>query len=144
MTNTDKSKPSRQRTVGDYIVEKRIGAGSFANVYKGFHRQTNLTVAIKQVSREKLNLSQKHQENLESEISIMKTLQHPHIVRLFDVIVSVCVCVARLPISRIQSTERHIYLIMEFCAGGDLAKFIRKHGAIPEVVAKRLALHLGT
>jgi serine/threonine-protein kinase ULK/ATG1 len=39
------------------------------------------------------------QQNLESEIAIMKKLKHPHIVRLYD----------------IQTTERHIYLILEYC-----------------------------
>ena len=68
-------------------MARRIGAGSFAHVYRGNHKTTNVPVAIKAIDREKMNLNKKHQENLESEISIMKKLQHPNIVKLFDIIV---------------------------------------------------------
>jgi len=75
--------------VGSYVVVRRIGSGAFAHVYRGHNKNSNLPVAIKAVDREKMQLNKKHQENLESEISIMKRLHHPNIVRLYDIIVSI-------------------------------------------------------
>ena len=69
-------------------------------------------VAIKSVELKKLN--KKLRDNLYSEIKILKTLHHPHIVALID-------C---------QETEHHIHLIMEFCELGDLSYFIKKRDTL--------------
>ncbi|KAL0086385.1 kinase-like domain-containing protein [Phycomyces blakesleeanus] len=69
-------------TVGDYVVNAKIGQGSFATVYKAQHKTTQRIVAIKSVSRSKL--TKKLQENLESEISILKAIRHDHIVGLIE------------------------------------------------------------
>jgi serine/threonine protein kinase len=42
-----------------------------------------------------------------------------------------------------QETKTHIYLITEYCSGGDLAKAIRKRGALPEEEVRHLAVQLG-
>lgn len=118
-------------TVGDYIVGKEIGQGSFANVYLASHKvcfnsddscyqwltliqRTKDTVAIKAVRRDKL--TPKLLENLESEIAILKGIRHDHVVILMD-------C---------QTTQSHIHLIMEYCALGDLSKYIKKRDKLPE------------
>ena len=111
--------------VGNYRRMEEIGRGSFATVYKaakvvgsnsrsvhrhltdGDQRNGNI-VAMKSVDLIRLN--KKLKENLYSEIHILKTLHHPHIVALID-------C---------QENSTHIHLIMEFCEMGDLSYFIRK------------------
>ncbi|KAI5811463.1 putative serine/threonine protein kinase [Peziza echinospora] len=70
-------------------------------------KKTNRIVAIKSVMRAKLN--RRLLENLESEISILTSLKHPHITRLKECIKS----------------RAHIHLVMEFCSMGDLAGFIK-------------------
>ena len=35
-----------------------------------------------------------------------------------------------------------MYLVMEYCSGGDLAKYIRRHRRIPEVAARALLRQL--
>lgn len=97
---------------GDYNVGAEIGRGSFANVYKGHYTPTRTTVAIKAVQRAKLN--KKLLTNLESEIVILKTMEHPHVVRLMDY----------------QKTATHFFLIMEYCSLGDLSFFFRKRHEI--------------
>ncbi|CCE64251.1 hypothetical protein TPHA_0H00410 [Tetrapisispora phaffii CBS 4417] len=115
-----------------YIIDKEIGKGSFATVYKGtcisYNEQHNgddnddrtdtngggndsfeSAVAIKAVSKSKLK-NKKLLENLEIEIAILKKIQHPHIVRLID-------C---------QRTSTDFYLIMEYCSLGDLTFLIKK------------------
>lgn len=88
---------------------REIGAGSFAKVYLGHTIDVpSRTVAIKSVLRSRL--TKKLLENLESEISILKGIRHPHIVTLID----------------ITNTGSHIHLIMEYCPLGDLSFFIKK------------------
>ena len=65
-------------------------------------------VAIKSVQLYKLN--SKLKANLHSEIKILRSLHHPHIVALID-------C---------QESTNHIHLVMEFCQLGDLSAFIKK------------------
>ncbi|ROT42849.1 kinase-like protein [Sodiomyces alkalinus F11] len=94
--------------VGDFRIDAEIGKGSFATVYRGYHRTSNALVAIKSVELSRLN--KKLRENLYSEIKILKTLRHPHIVALHDCIES----------------ATHINLAMEYCELGDLSMFIKK------------------
>jgi serine/threonine-protein kinase ULK/ATG1 len=69
-------------------------------------------VAVKSVSRS--ILTTKLFENLQSEIDILKRMSHPHVTQLIDII----------------RAEKYIYLVMEFCAGGDLSIYIKKRGKI--------------
>lgn len=98
--------------VRPYVIVSEIGKGSFATVYKGYHEETHVQVAIKTVKRD--NLSAKLFENLQSEIQILKSLSHRHITKLTDIVRS----------------EHHIYLIMEYCSGGDLTGYIKKRGRV--------------
>ncbi|KAF7319635.1 Other ulk ulk protein kinase [Mycena chlorophos] len=95
-----------------WIIGSHIGKGSFATVYKGYNEDDNRTVAIKTVLRSKL--SPKLFENLQSEIHILKSLSHRHITKLIDIV----------------WTERNIYMIMEYCAGGDLTNYIKTRGKV--------------
>ncbi|KFY96154.1 hypothetical protein V498_02865 [Pseudogymnoascus sp. VKM F-4517 (FW-2822)] len=94
--------------VGAYRIDTEIGKGSFATVYRAHRRTTRALVAIKSVNLAKLN--RKLKENLNQEIDILQSLQHPHIVAL---------------LGRHQ-TDTHIHLVMEYCELGDLSLFIRK------------------
>ncbi|CAH2355298.1 serine/threonine-protein kinase Atg1p [[Candida] railenensis] len=95
--------------IGIYTIGPEIGKGSFATVYKCIDNKTHQPVAIKSVVRSKLK-SKKLVENLEIEISILKTMKHPHIVGLLD-------C---------TQTSSHFHLVMDYCSMGDLSYFIRK------------------
>lgn len=97
----------------NYSVEKEIGKGSFAVVYKGTSLRDGRNIAIKAVSRSKLK-NKKLLENLEVEIAILKKIKHPHIVGLID-------C---------ERTASDFFLIMEYCALGDLTFFIKKRKSL--------------
>ncbi|KJA23964.1 hypothetical protein HYPSUDRAFT_162958 [Hypholoma sublateritium FD-334 SS-4] len=106
------SKNTEDDDARPYIIVSDIGKGSFATVYKGYHETTRQEVAIKAVKRD--NLSTKLFENLQSEIQILKSLSHRHITKLIDIV----------------RADKHIYLIMEFCSGGDLTNYIKKRGHV--------------
>ncbi|NWJ11581.1 ULK3 kinase, partial [Crypturellus undulatus] len=103
----------------EFILTERLGAGTYATVYKAYRkRNAREVVAVKCVSKRSLNRASV--ENLLTEIEILKAVRHPHIVELKD----------------FQWDSDHIYLIMEFCAGGDLSRFIRTRRILPEKVVR--------
>ncbi|XP_026565621.1 serine/threonine-protein kinase ULK3 [Pseudonaja textilis] len=102
----------------DFLLTERLGSGTYATVFKAYRKKNaREVVAIKCVSKKKLNKASV--ENLLTEIEILKNVRHPHIVELKD----------------FQWDKEYIYLIMEYCAGGDLSRFIRSRRILPEKVA---------
>ncbi|KAG8477544.1 hypothetical protein CXB51_030758 [Gossypium anomalum] len=116
--------PGQVRLVGDYILGPRIGSGSFAVVWRSRHRQHGLEVAVKEI--DKKLLSSKVSESLLKEINILSTINHPNIIQLFEAI----------------ETEDRIFLVLEYCDGGDLAAYIQRYGKVPEEVARHLMRQL--
>ncbi|XP_020233047.1 serine/threonine-protein kinase ATG1c [Cajanus cajan] len=114
----------RSRVVGDYIVGKQIGAGSFSVVWHGRHKVHGTEVAIKEIAT--LRLNKKLQESLMSEIFILKRINHPNIICLHDII----------------QVPGKIHLVLEYCKGGDLSMYIQRHGKVPEATAKHFMQQL--
>ncbi|XP_040498922.1 serine/threonine-protein kinase ULK3 isoform X2 [Ursus maritimus] len=107
-----------------FILTERLGSGTYATVYKAYAKKdTREVVAIKCVAKKSLNKASV--ENLLTEIEILKGIRHPHIVQLKD----------------FQWDSDNIYLIMEFCAGGDLSRFIHTRRILPERVARVFMQH---
>ncbi|KAH4040059.1 serine/threonine-protein kinase atg1 [Parastagonospora nodorum] len=102
------SSAAAEQIIGKFKRMDHIGKGSFAEVYRGIHIEKRQSVAIKSVNMNKLN--KKLKDNLVSEISILRSLHHPHIVSLID-------C---------HETPSRMHIIMEFCELGDLSAFIKK------------------
>ncbi|KAI9982218.1 hypothetical protein PInf_008113 [Phytophthora infestans] len=121
---------SGRASIGDYVVTSKLGSGSFAVVYEGYHKVSKTPVAIKALSLHKLN--SKLLSNLEMEISIMRQIDHPNVVKLYD----------------IKKTEKHMYLVLEYCAGGDLQHYMRRRqqqsggNLLPESVARHFLREL--
>ncbi|KAM3217197.1 hypothetical protein T459_23017 [Capsicum annuum] len=113
--------------VGDYVVGKQIGAGSFSTVWHARHRIHGTEVAIKEIATARLN--NKLQESLKSEIVILQKINHPNIIRLHDMIEEV----------------GKIYIVLEYCKGGDLSMYIQqRQGKIPEETAKHFMQQLAS
>jgi serine/threonine-protein kinase ULK/ATG1 len=106
-------------TIGDYQYSKRdlIGHGAFAIVFLG-HSKINpeQQVAIKQITKKQLA---KSQSLLEKEIKILKELtklKHENLVALLD-------C---------KESQNNVYLVMEYCNGGDLADYLQARQTLSE------------
>ena len=123
---------SHQKKIGNYYLLKPIGIGSFAKVYKGLDEKTNEIVAVKMIS--KLQFPLEKNDLIEKEISILKSLSHPNIIKITD----------------IKKTQNNIYLIFEFCQMGDLESYIKtcyynpvtKKATVPENVAQKIIMQL--
>nr|QBK87279.1 MAG: putative serine/threonine protein kinase [Marseillevirus LCMAC201] len=110
---------NRSAQVGKYIYStKAIGKGSFSKVYKGFNTDTDEISALKII--DKLSLKPELVTRLHDEIALLTQLKHPHIAQLKEFL----------------EDEDNFYLVLEYCAGGDLAHRIKK-GRIPEDVARK-------
>ncbi|XP_023874179.2 serine/threonine-protein kinase ATG1c isoform X2 [Quercus suber] len=114
----------RGRVVGDYLVGRQIGSGSFSVVWHARHRVHGTEVAIKEIATGRLN--KKLQESLMSEIFILKRINHSNIIRLHDII----------------EVPGKIHLVLEYCRGGDLSVYLQRHGRVPEAIAKQFMLQL--
>ncbi|AEC09455.1 Protein kinase domain [Arabidopsis thaliana x Arabidopsis arenosa] len=112
------------RVVGDYLVGRQIGSGSFSVVWEARHRVDGTEVAIKEIAMDRLN--KKLQESLMSEIFILRRINHPNIIRLIDMIKS----------------PGKVHLVLEYCKGGDLSVYVQRHGIVPEATAKHFMQQL--
>ena len=90
----------------DYEVIKKIGEGTSAKVYKVKEKNTGEIKAMKQVEKAKIP----DIKYIETEIKILSLLDHPNIVRLFEVF----------------EDEKNFYLIMELCTGGNILSRMTK------------------
>ncbi|KAA3676908.1 serine/threonine-protein kinase ULK3 [Paragonimus westermani] len=104
---------------------RKLGQGSYGEVYLAKKRGSEQLIAVKCIS--KLKLSKRGEDNLVSEIAILQKLEHPHIVRLLD----------------FTWDSAKVYLYMEYCAGGDLSQYIRAKHRLPEKLVRRFLRQLG-
>ncbi|XP_068441135.1 MAP/microtubule affinity-regulating kinase 4 isoform X2 [Clinocottus analis] len=107
-----------QPHIGNYRLLKTIGKGNFAKVKLARHILTGREVAIKIIDKTQLNPTSL--QKLFREVRIMKTLNHPNIVQLFEVI----------------ETEKTLYLIMEYASGGEVFDYLVAHGRMKEKEAR--------
>ncbi|KAL5022347.1 hypothetical protein ScPMuIL_001502 [Solemya velum] len=108
------------KIAGLYDMEDTIGRGHFAVVKLARHVFTGEKVAVKVIDKNKLDeVSKAH---LFQEVRCMKLVQHPNVVRLYEVI----------------DTQTKLYLILELGDGGDMYDYIMKHdGGLTETIARK-------
>uniref|UniRef100_A0AAY5ELS3 non-specific serine/threonine protein kinase n=1 Tax=Electrophorus electricus TaxID=8005 RepID=A0AAY5ELS3_ELEEL len=102
--NSVASCADEQPHVGNYRLLKTIGKGNFAKVKLARHIPTGREVSLE----------------LFREVRIMKILNHPNIVKLFEVI----------------ETEKTLYLVMEYASGGEVFDYLVAHGRMKEKEAR--------
>ncbi|XP_065045811.1 serine/threonine-protein kinase ATG1c isoform X2 [Musa acuminata AAA Group] len=117
MASTSGGVARGRRLVGDYIIDRQIGAGAFSTVWLARHRIQGTEVAVKEIAMSRL--SEKLRRSLLSEVSILGRISHPNIIALYDFI--------QIP--------GRIYLVLELCRGGDLSLYIQSHGRVSEATA---------
>lgn len=94
------------------LQSSNIGEGTYGSVTIGIHNSTGAKRAIKTMSKANL----KHVVRFQQEITIMKSMDHPNIIKLYETF----------------EDRKHIYLAMELCTGGELFDRIIEVGQFTE------------
>ncbi|XP_066466550.1 serine/threonine-protein kinase MARK2 isoform X7 [Tiliqua scincoides] len=115
---TPATSADEQPHIGNYRLLKTIGKGNFAKVKLARHVLTGKEVAVKIIDKTQLNSSSL--QKLFREVRIMKVLNHPNVVKLFEVI----------------ETEKTLYLVMEYASGGEVFDYLVAHGRMKEKEAR--------
>ncbi|ESN99263.1 hypothetical protein HELRODRAFT_67067, partial [Helobdella robusta] len=120
-TSQSSSAPESERPsivrVGFYEIERTIGKGNFAVVKLAKHRITKTPVAIKIIDKNRLD-----EDNLKKiyrEVQILKLLDHPHIIKLYQV----------------METANMLYIVSEYAENGEMFEYIAKSGRLSEMEA---------
>ena len=106
---------------GEYEINEQIGEGGYGVVYKVRHIKTHLVRAMKRIYRyhkdqdnsEEIsgnNYNNNDFEEINNEIELLKNLDHPNIVKIFEYFIS----------------DDSYYLITEYCPGGSLLNLKNK------------------
>lgn len=111
---------SNPMIISNYEIGKEIGSGSFGTVNIAEDRKTGEKVAVKCISKNKIQRSNMGSQ-IKKEIMTMKKLDHPNIVGIKEVLMS----------------NSHLYLVLEYAGGGELFTKIATQGRLSEKVAKR-------
>jgi serine/threonine protein kinase len=108
---------------GAYRILDRLGGGSSAVVFLGEHVLLRRRVAIKVLPVDD-SVSPELLERFRSEMQVLASLDHPHVVTAFDAGV----------FAASGSNQTMHYLVLELVPGGDLEQFVYDHG--PQPVAR--------
>ncbi|KAF6153721.1 hypothetical protein GIB67_000954 [Kingdonia uniflora] len=106
--------------LGKYEIGKTLGEGSFAKVKYAKNVETGESVAIKVLDKDHV-LRHKMIEQIKREISTMKMIKHPNVIKLYEVMAS----------------KTKIYIVLEFVKAGELFDKIVNHGRLKEDEARR-------
>ncbi|KAJ6825624.1 CBL-interacting protein kinase 32-like isoform X2 [Iris pallida] len=120
MSRAAMNAPKLKRRVGKYELGRTIGEGTFAKVRFAKNTETGEHVAIKILGKEKV-LKHKLVEQIKREISTMKLVKHPNVVRLHEV----------------MGSKTKIFIVLEFVTGGELFDKIVNNGRMREDEARR-------
>ena len=110
--------------VDDLILTKSLGKGSFGEVFLTKKNNSNEFYAAKRLDRA-FSEKPENMKRLTKEISILKAISHPNIVKLIE----------------LKKTKTHIYIVTEYCNGGSLSSCLKKyitahHKPFPEEVVQ--------
>ncbi len=91
-----------------YEVLSKIGSGSYGEVSLILDRKTGKKYVVKKVS---LLGTWKERKAAMLEVKLLQTLKHPNIVSYHD---------------SVQSQDGHLQIVMAYCEGGDLCRYLKK------------------
>ncbi|KAL2259079.1 hypothetical protein VTK26DRAFT_7372 [Humicola hyalothermophila] len=122
----DHSRREKQTKFGEYILGNTIGEGEFGKVKLGWKQEGGVQVAIKLIKKDQLGGNPSRMAKIMREVSILKQLSHPNIVKLH----------------KMEESERHYGIVLEYASGGELFDYILNHRYLKDHAARRLFAQL--
>ena len=116
----------KETKFGEYILGQTLGEGEFGKVKLGWKKNGEVQVAIKLIRRESLGQNPSRLPKIYREVSILRGLEHPNIVKLHEMI----------------ETEAYIGIILEYASGGELFDYILNHRYLKDHTARKLFAQL--
>ena len=111
----DKIKEEAFYRKGNYLIKNIIGLGTFGKVKLGIYIPTKEKVAIKIIEKSKLE-NKGDIIRLKRELEIIVKFNHPNLVKVKDIL----------------EDKNNYYIIMDYCEGGELFKYVVKKGYLSE------------
>jgi len=105
-----------QKISSKYTLGEKIGQGGFGVVYACMNSETGETVAVKSIKLR--NLSKDSLWIIEEEVSLLKKLDHPNIVKYIDTV----------------KTKDDLHIVLEYMENGSLARNLRLFGALSQAL----------
>ncbi|XP_021693314.1 serine/threonine-protein kinase stk11 [Aedes aegypti] len=109
------------KLVGKYVMGDVLGEGSYGKVKEVLDSETLGRMAVKILTKRKLRRIPNGEQNVRSEIKLLRKLHHRNVIELLDVLYN--------------EEKQKMYLIMEYCVGG-LQEML--DSVVPE---KKLPMH---
>ena len=116
----------KETKFGEYMLGQTLGEGEFGKVKLGWKKDGSVQVAIKLIRLEALGSNPNRLPKIYREISILRDLSHPNIVRLHEMV----------------ETKSYIGIILEYASGGELFDFILNQRYLKDNSARRLFAQL--
>ena len=115
MRNPHSNNREKEYEVGDYIIKKTLGQGTFGKVKLGIHKPTNEKVAIKILEKSKI-IEKDDEIRVKRELEMMPKFNHNNVIL----------------VTEIFSNRDNFYIVMEYCEGGELFNYIVKKRRLAE------------
>lgn len=110
-----------------YKLGRQLGEGAYSEVFLASNNDTNEKVAIKRIHKlSKADLWTKRKGAQRDEIKLLMVVNHPRIIKLKEFF----------------ETRDNLYIVQEYCAGGNLKDLIMREGGLSESRAKNIFMQL--
>jgi len=109
-----------------YNIGRMIGKGSFAKVHVAQRKSDNKSFAIKTIAKTKILESTRNIQSMYKEITILRKMAHPHIIKLYEV----------------YENQMYIHLVIEYLKGGELFQRLQNKGMYSEKDASIVITHV--
>ncbi|KAH8649440.1 hypothetical protein BGZ60DRAFT_389980 [Tricladium varicosporioides] len=119
-------KREKNSRFGEYFLGNTLGEGEFGKVKMGWKQEGGVQVAIKLIRRDSVGTNPTRLAKIYREITILREISHPNIVRLHEMV----------------ETEKQIGIILEYASGGELFDYILNHRYLKDNAARRLFAQL--
>lgn len=105
--------------MNNYHIYEEVGRGKYSVVYKGRIKKSIKYVAVKSVERSR-------RRKLMNEVRIFHDLSHKNILKFYNW----------------YETRNHLWIIFEYCPGGDLYSLIEQDKKLPEETVRKFGYEL--